>query len=242
MRNVELTDSGLLKSRHLEEAEDLGSMSSSVHETANGVSNSTTNGTTNGTTHGAPTGAPIGIFSSRLGHEETPLILTIETCHRICRYLCLHCLLDDVLGDWRRAPVERTSLQSLCLTSRVFRLVAQPYLYHRVECIGNGGASLARTLAQRPDLGQCVFQLYMPRSGWRIGTLTANVTEPRVNGSVPHDMDRVPDQGTLELLLSLMPNLEFGSIPLCETDDGRPDRDFRNKVFARLGVLRVAGG
>lgn len=167
--------------------------------------------------------------------------------HGICRGFCFHCLGDVVLGDWRRPRDGMRDLRSLCLTSRALRQIAQPYLFHRIETV-NGWRDLEETLLNKPELGQYVQQLFIPRGGSPISVANGGETmwdlSKRPDAMVDwmpldRDMGSIPDRKSLEQLLGLMPGLELCSVPLCQADGGQ------RRVYLqlpRVRTLRLAGG
>src|SRR5690242_12654100 len=108
--------------------------------------------------------------------------LPTEILSQICSIFCVHCSSyydtwfddSDKLGPWftygyrpdRSRPAIQT-LRSLCLVSRRFCSVAQPFLYHAPPIENDDSQAsykLAKTFGSRPELAASIRLLpFLPR-------------------------------------------------------------------------------
>ncbi|AEO67909.1 uncharacterized protein THITE_117774 [Thermothielavioides terrestris NRRL 8126] len=106
------------------------------------------------------------------GAPSTPrgpglMILPVELLSEICRLLCLHCYAEHDAEAAFAPPKrdEQVALRSLCLTCRLLRTVAQPFLFHALATSRRDTLGLfVRSLLDRADLRPSVFQVVVTQS------------------------------------------------------------------------------
>ncbi|KAF7558901.1 hypothetical protein G7046_g5253 [Stylonectria norvegica] len=110
------------------------------------------------------------------------LELPAEILSAICRELCPHCVskgspLENFMNtDLNAARDCLASLSHLSRTCKTLRVHSQPVLYHCPLSCASGLASLVRTLAEHPELGQQVVELYL-----------GGLYFPSISGTIPPD-------------------------------------------------------
>ncbi|SPQ24862.1 f5c432b8-18e7-45cf-8092-561a48715757 [Thermothielavioides terrestris] len=95
------------------------------------------------------------------------MILPVELLSEICRHLCLHCYAEHDAKAAFAPPKrdEKAALRSLCLTCRLLRTIAQPFLFHALATSRRDTLGLfVRSLLDRADLRPSVSQVVVTQS------------------------------------------------------------------------------
>jgi hypothetical protein len=178
--------------------------------------------------------------------------LPLEILHLICSQFCAHCYDERFSVKFSMGSDGKRTLVALCRTSRLFRTIAQPLLYHRIPRWYRW-LPLIRALQIRPDLAAGVRQLNQLRydtAPWNAGAEFEEVKGiarglllecPEDPGFELVDLEDIsPHNFCLEILLASFPNLQSLHMLLDSephyTETGIPHLAFRYRTLDTVGL------